>query len=190
MKLEGAEFPATEATEELIHRMMYDDVSRGEYMILDSGEDQFVQIAGENESFVLEYHDKTGHYTCASRVITRQEAENAMLDELNGRTDWRKAYDWRRTGEGGASKMKMRLPIPISVKTLLLVVLGVFALAYIIRTANLCWKYGLPDGLCTRCGLFWGKHESEHRVGRERGLFIWSFERTSVRPPNGGIRFR
>ncbi len=94
MKINAAEYSSDNATPEEIRELVSDDAKRGEFMILEKGEDDFVQIAeGAEEGFVLEYREGERMFRCM-RNVSRDEAEGAFLDYIDGLDSWKSRFSW------------------------------------------------------------------------------------------------
>lgn len=94
MKINAAEYSSDNATPEEIRELVSDDAKRGEFMILEKGEDDFVQIAEDaEEGFVLEYREGERMFRCM-RNVSRDEAEGAFLDYLDGLDSWKSRFSW------------------------------------------------------------------------------------------------
>ena len=108
MKLETENVQESEASAELIRELMADDAKRGNWLILmhDDDEEAFVQIAFDDhpDGIDLEYRDGADKplYHC-KRPVLRLEAENALLDYLDGIETWKHRFEWEvEEGFGGA----------------------------------------------------------------------------------------
>ena len=108
MKLETENVKETEASAELIRELMADDARRGNWLILmhDYDEEAFMQIAFDDhpDGVDLEYRDGADKplYHC-KRPVLRLEAENALLDYLDGIETWKHRFEWEvEEGFGGA----------------------------------------------------------------------------------------
>ena len=108
MKLETENVKETEASAELIRELMADDARRGNWLILmhDDDEEAFMQIAFDDhpDGIDLEYRDGADKplYHC-KRPVLRLEAENALLDYLDGIETWKHRFEWEvEEGFGGA----------------------------------------------------------------------------------------
>ena len=132
MRLETENVKETEASAELIRELMADDVRRGNWLILmhDDDEEAFMQIAFDDhpDGIDLEYREGTGKplYHC-KRPVLRLEAENALLDYIDGIETWKHRFEWEveegfsgAGGSGGRSFFKK-----VSLFVALLVVLAV-----------------------------------------------------------------
>ena len=115
MKLETENVQETEASAELVRELMSDDARRGNWLILmhDDDEEAFMQIAFDDhpDGIDLEYRDGAGKplYHC-KRPVLRLEAENALLDYLDGIETWKHRFEWEIEkdfgGSGGRSFFK------------------------------------------------------------------------------------
>ena len=108
MKLETENVQESEASAELIRELMADDARRGNWLILmhDDDEEAFMQIAFDDhpDGIDLEYRDGADKplYRC-KRPVLRLEAENALLDYLDGIETWKHRFEWEvKEGFGGA----------------------------------------------------------------------------------------
>ena len=108
VKLETENVKETEASAELIRELMADDARRGNWLILSRDEDDaaFMQIAFDDhpDGIDLEYRDGADKplYHC-KRPVLRLEAENALLDYLDGIDTWKYRFEWEEeNGFGGA----------------------------------------------------------------------------------------
>ena len=108
VKLETENVQESEASAELIRELMADDARRGNWLILSRDEDDaaFMQIAFDDhpDGIDLEYRDGADKplYHC-KRPVLRLEAENALLDYLDGIDTWKYRFEWEEEkGFGGA----------------------------------------------------------------------------------------
>ena len=108
MKLETENVEETEASAELVRELMADDARRGNWLILmhDDDDAAFMQIAFDDhpDGIDLEYREGTDKplYHC-KRPVLRLEAENALLDYLDGIETWKHRFEWDIVeGFGGA----------------------------------------------------------------------------------------
>ena len=109
-----------------------------------------------------------------SRGVFLRRPSAAFLDEYDGRLSWRDRYTWEPIeGYGPSSTRGFRLP---SVKNLAWILPLVFALVYAAHAAYLWRMYGPPNGFCTKCTIYWGKHRilhgNHHQV--EHAPLLWS----------------
>ena len=98
MKLETAQSLSSEnATIDDIRNACADDKRRGEFIILSSGPQHYIQAAGDMEPFVLEYRDGSHaeHYEC-TQEISRSDLESALISYLSGDSTWKTKYEWRK----------------------------------------------------------------------------------------------
>lgn len=98
MKLETAQLLSCKnATIADIRNAIADDKRRGEYIILSSSSQRYMQAGGEMEPFVLEYRDGSAaeHYRC-TREVSRAELEFALISYLSGDSLWKTTFDWRK----------------------------------------------------------------------------------------------
>jgi hypothetical protein len=94
MKLETAQSLSSEqATVDDIRNAILDDKRRGEFIILSSGPQHYIQAAGDCEPFHMEYRDgsEEEHYECP-QDISRSELEAAFLSYLSADTMPPKEY--------------------------------------------------------------------------------------------------
>ena len=108
MKLETENVQESEASAELIRELMADDAKRGNWLILmhDDDDAAFMQIAFDDhpDGIDLEYREGADKplYHC-KRPVLRLEAENALLDYLDGIETWKHRFEWEvEEGFGGA----------------------------------------------------------------------------------------
>ena len=127
MKINAAGYASDGATPEEIRELVSDDRKRGEFMILEKGEDDFVQIAGEVASagFDLEYRESGRMFRC-TRTVSRNEAENAFLEYLAGLDHWKSRLPWEPLEF--ASRPPGRIVVAIVVVAL--AVIAYFAVRY------------------------------------------------------------
>ena len=108
MKLETENIKDVEATVELIRELMTDDLRRSGFLIISHNDDdaKFVQITFDENTnaFALEYRDGNDKpLYCCNRPVYRAEAENALLDYLDGIETWKHRFEWEvEEGFGGA----------------------------------------------------------------------------------------
>lgn len=98
MKLETAQsLNSSHATIHDIQHIMENDKLRGEYIILSSGPQHYIQAGGESEPFILEYRDgrESEHYQCEKRV-SRSELESALISYLSGNSSWKTQFQWQK----------------------------------------------------------------------------------------------
>ena len=133
VKIETENVKETEASAELIRELMADDARRGNWLILmhDDDEEAFMQIAFDDhpDGIDLEYRDGADKplYHC-KRPVLRLEAENALLDYLDGIDTWKYRFEWEEEkGFGGAGgSIRRFVPRPVLFVALLVaVVVGV-----------------------------------------------------------------
>jgi hypothetical protein len=115
MKLETENIKGVDATVELIQELMSDDSWRAGFLIISHNDDdaKFVQITFDENTnaFALEYRDGDDKplYYC-NRPVYRAEAENALLDYLDGIETWKHRFEWEIEkdfgGSGGRSFFK------------------------------------------------------------------------------------
>ena len=99
MKLETAQSLSSEqATIDDIRNAIADDKRRGEFMILSSGPQHYIQAAGDCEPFYMEYRDGRDkeHYEC-TQEISRNELETAFISYLSGDSLWKTNFDWKKS---------------------------------------------------------------------------------------------
>ena len=131
MKLETENVQESEASAELIRELMADDARRGNWLILSRDEDDaaFMQIAFDDhpDGIDLEYRDGADEplYHC-KRPVLRLEAENALLDYLDGIDTWKYRFDWEEEkGLGGAGgSIRRFVPGPVLFVALLVAVVA------------------------------------------------------------------
>ena len=131
VKIETENVKETEASAELIRELMADDARRGNWLILmhDDDEEAFMQIAFDDhpDGIDLEYRDGAGKplYHC-KRPVLRLEAENALLDCLDGIDTWKYRFEWEEEkGFGGAGGSIRRFaPGPVLFVALLVAVVA------------------------------------------------------------------
>ena len=131
VKLETENVKETEASADLVRELMADDARRGNWLILmhDDDEEAFMQIAFDDhpEGIDLEYREGADKplYHC-KRPVLRLEAENALLDYLDGIDTWKYRFEWEEEkGFGGAGGSGGRfIPRPVLFIALLAVVVA------------------------------------------------------------------
>ena len=131
MKIETENVKETEASAELIRELMADDARRGNWLILSRDEDDaaFMQIAFDDhpDGIDLEYREGTDKplYHC-KRPVLRLEAENALLDYLDGIETWKHRFEWKvEEGFGGAGgSIRRFVPGPVLFVALLVAVVA------------------------------------------------------------------
>jgi hypothetical protein len=99
MKLETAQSLGSDhATIDDIRNAVADDKRRGEFMILGSSPQHYIQAAGDSEPFVMEYRDGSAaeHYEC-TQEISRGELEAAFISYLSGDSLWKTKFDWKKS---------------------------------------------------------------------------------------------
>ncbi len=98
MKLETAQFlGSAHATIDDIRNAIADDKGRGEYIILSSSPQHYIQAGGESEPFVLEHRDGSAceHYQC-KKDVSKKDLEIALVSYLSGDSIWKTQFDWKR----------------------------------------------------------------------------------------------
>ena len=131
VKIETENVKETEASAELIRELMADDARRGNWLILmhDDDEEAFMQIAFDDhpDGIDLEYRDGADKplYHC-KRPVLRLEAENALLDYLDGIDTWKYRFEWEEEkGFGGAGgSIRRFVPGPVLFVALLVAVVA------------------------------------------------------------------
>lgn len=107
MKIVAAEYCSPTATPELVEELFADDQKRGEFMILEKDKYDFIQVGGETaaDGFILEYRErgKDGKLYHCPRTVSRNEAEAAFLDYLDGNEGWKSRFAWEEMEGGGFS---------------------------------------------------------------------------------------
>ncbi len=98
MKLETAQsFSSPNATPADIRTAIADDAQRGEFLILSKSDSCFIQAAGDEEPFFVEYYNddpqKPRAYQCQSH-LTRSQLERVLLKYLAQDEDWEVGYEW------------------------------------------------------------------------------------------------
>ena len=131
VKLETENVKETEASAELVRELMADDARRGDWLILmhDDDEEAFVQIAFDDhpDGIDLEYRDGADEPLYHSkRPVLRLEAENALLDYLDGIETWKHRFEWEvEEGFGGAgASIRRFVPGPVLFVALLVAVVA------------------------------------------------------------------
>jgi hypothetical protein len=99
MKLETENIKGVDATVELIQELMSDDSWRAGFLIISHNDDdaKFVQITFDENTnaFALEYRDGDDKpLYCCNRPVYRAEAENALIDYIEGVQSWKSRFDW------------------------------------------------------------------------------------------------
>ena len=117
MKLETENVEETEASAELVRELMADDARRGNWLILmhDDDDAAFMQIAFDDhpDGIDLEYREGADKplYHC-KRPVLRLEAENALLDYLDGIDTWKHRFEWEVEEEFGGACGSIRKFVP------------------------------------------------------------------------------
>ena len=188
MKLECGKLSKRNATPELVQEVVRDISKSGEYMILmhDDDNEAFVQVAcdfnevgGEDDGCLsLEYREGVhSHLFLCKQRVPVDEIEEILLDELDGRTEWRKRYEWEPV-EGFEPLPSTRGGRFSFGGKWLLLIPALLALAYVMHGAILWKQYGPPTGFCMKCLFYWGKHEVDtadrHLVERKPLQWSWS----------------
>jgi len=136
MKVGTENVKETEASAELIRELMADDAKRGNWLILmhDDDEEAFVQIAFDDhpDGIDLEYRDGADKplYHC-KRPVLRLEAENALLDYLDGIDTWKDRFEWEEEKGFGGAGGSIRRFVPGPVLFVALLVAAVAGVIYI-----------------------------------------------------------
>jgi hypothetical protein len=98
MKLETAQsLGSAQATADDIRNAIADDKRRGEFIILSSGPQHYIQAAGDHEPFHMEYREgsRDEHYEC-TQDVSRRELEVAFLSYLCGESHWKTGFSWKK----------------------------------------------------------------------------------------------
>ena len=129
MKINAADYSSNNATPEQIRELISDDSKRGEFMILEKNDNDFVQIAGEvaSNGFILEYRDGGKQYRC-TRSVSKSEAERSFLDYLDGLDSWKSRFTWEPVESSQSSGR-----IAIVVIVVILAILACFAFRFFSR---------------------------------------------------------
>ena len=145
MKLETENIKNTEASAELVRELMSDDARRGNWLILmhDDDDGAFMQIAfgDHSDGIELEYREgvDTPLYHCR-RPVLRLEAENALLDYLDGIDTWKYRFEWEEVkgfgGVGGSIRRFVPGPV-LFVALLVAVVAGVIHIGKLPRNMRI-----------------------------------------------------
>lgn len=99
----GGRFKASNAQARDVDLAFDDDKARGEFVILESGDDEFIQAAGEDEGpYVVEYCEK-GEQFRAEGEFTKEQVRAAFLSYVNGDNEWRSAHRWVPTDVSAGS---------------------------------------------------------------------------------------
>ena len=136
MRLETENVQETEASAELIRELMADDARRGNWLILmhDDDEEAFMQIAFDDhpDGIDLEYRDGADKplYRC-KRPVLRLEAENALLDYLDGIETWKHRFEWEVEKDFGGAGGSIGRFIPRPVLFIALLAAVVAGVVYV-----------------------------------------------------------
>ena len=89
-----------DATASLLREFMSDDKKRGTNLLLWQAHDvdAFMHVSFVNppDNFRLCYREGTGGKAyCCDRLVSRREAEDALLEYLEGNSSWRDRYQWK-----------------------------------------------------------------------------------------------
>jgi hypothetical protein len=98
MKLETAQSLSSDrATVDDIRNALANDKLRGEFIILSTSPQNYIQAAGDSEPFLLEYREgsESEHYECA-QDISRADLESALISYLSGDSKWRTQFQWKK----------------------------------------------------------------------------------------------
>lgn len=100
MKVKTSRMREQDATASLLRELMADDKKRGTNLLLWQAHDvdAFMHVSFVNppDNFRLCYREGTGGkaYRC-DRPVSRREAEDALLEYLEGNSSWRDRYQWK-----------------------------------------------------------------------------------------------
>ena len=98
MKLETAgSLSSEDVTIEELRQACGDVRGRGDFLILSSGEQHYMQVAGLDEPFVIEYREgsEAEHYEGAQEFC-QSEMEAILVAYLMGECAWKSMYQWRK----------------------------------------------------------------------------------------------
>lgn len=99
MNLETAQSIAIDSvTADQLRQAMRDDAGRGEFIILSSSPQTYMQASGEgNGPYALEYRDDDDdHHFSADGRLSRDDVERAFLWYLAGDARWRSEFTWSK----------------------------------------------------------------------------------------------
>ena len=100
MKVKTSRMREQDATASLLREFMSDDKKRGTNLLLRQAHDAdaFMHVSFVNppDNFRLCYQEGKGGkaYRC-DRLVSRREAEDALLEYLEGNSSWRDHYQWK-----------------------------------------------------------------------------------------------
>lgn len=98
MKLETAKSLISDnATPDDIRHAIANDELRGEFIILSTSPQHYIQAAGDSAPFLLEYREgsESEHYECPDD-ISHAELESALLSYYSGDTIWQTNFKWKK----------------------------------------------------------------------------------------------
>ena len=100
MKVKTSRMREQDATASLLREFMSDDKKRGTNLLLRQAHDAdaFMHVSFVNppDNFRLCYREGTGGKAyCCDRLVSRREAEDALLEYLEGNGSWKERYKWK-----------------------------------------------------------------------------------------------
>jgi len=96
MDLKTANQRFQSVSEQTLEEVFADDEMRGEFVILESGNNNFLQAGGEREGpYVLEVM-RDGVQFQAVGDLTKQDVKGAFLAYFRGEPDWRSKWEWKK----------------------------------------------------------------------------------------------
>lgn len=100
MKVKTSRMREQDATASLLRELMADDKKRGTNLLLWQAHDvdAFMHVSFVNppDNFRLCYREGTGGKAyCCDRLVSRREAEDALLEYLEGNGSWKERYKWK-----------------------------------------------------------------------------------------------
>ncbi len=145
MKVKTSRAREQDATASLLRELMADDKKRGTNLLLRQAHDvdAFMHVSFVNppDNFRLCYQEGKGGkaYRC-DRLVSRREAEDALLEYLEGNGSWKERYQWK-----AISKLSVCAEIARSLLVIGVIVgAAVYAAYCLIQSIIDCYCSGNP----------------------------------------------
>jgi hypothetical protein len=109
-------------TEQTLEEVFADDTLRGEFVILETDKETFLQAGGEGDGpYTMEYKE-IGNQFQAEGELTKEQVKEAFLDYLRGGSVWRTKHRWRESASRtGCFKQAASILLLLGVATWLLI---------------------------------------------------------------------
>jgi len=98
VKIETEGTLSGQASEELIHRAVFEDEQRGGFVSLCSCDQHYIQAAGDSYPFHVEYREGTeASHKTAQHAFTAEELEEILIKYFRKDSTWKDGYRWMAT---------------------------------------------------------------------------------------------